>query len=167
MLRLLLTARLHPRQGQDRDRAGAAQERPRSPLTPSPERAPCRRGTHGLLPLMVRSSPLSSRTFECSPAAAISRTCSTTLMLRRGRGRDGTGRGRSGRDTERGTGHGAAAARRHSKMAPPRGPRAPPPAGAQGSARAARQARGGQPAPRTPRGGGNGREGRGGGRVAP
>lgn len=98
---------------------------------------------------MVRSSPLSSRTFECSPAAAISRTCSTTLMLPPAgrRGRDGG----TGRDPKRGTGHGAAAARRHSKMAPPRGPRAPLPAGDQGTARAARQAYEGQPAPRAAR----------------
>lgn len=75
--------------------AGTPQNRPRSPHAP---RAPCRRGTHGLLPLMVRSSPLSSRTFECSPAAAISRTCSTTLMLA---GTEGTGRGGGNRERPR------------------------------------------------------------------
>lgn len=49
--------------------------RPCQPAAPSRGRA-----THGLLPLIVRRSPLRSRTLEWSPAAAISRTCSTTLI---------------------------------------------------------------------------------------
>lgn len=49
---------------------------------PFPSRSRQRGGrvTHGLLPLIVRRSPLRSRTFEWRPAEAISRTCSTTLM---------------------------------------------------------------------------------------
>lgn len=71
------------------------------------------RATHGLLPLIVRRSPLRSRTFEWSPAEAISRTCSTTLMTAAGghgkekRGREGTEK-RPGGDSE-GTGAAAAA----------------------------------------------------------
>lgn len=94
-----------------------------SPLIPVSPRA----ATHGLLPLIVRSSPLRSRTLEWSPAAAISRTCSTTLMLAAGRrGAGGTG-GEQEANGERGAS--GAAGRRHSEMAPPGGPRTPPPAG--------------------------------------
>lgn len=96
------------------------------PVSPQPAGAPSPgRATHGLLPLIVRRSPLRSRTLECSPADAISRTCSTTLIpVAENRGAEGT----DGKETDN------AAARRHSKMAPPGGPRAPPPAGARDTA---------------------------------
>lgn len=59
-----------------------------------------------MLPLIVRRSPLRSRTLEWSPAEAISRTCSTTLMTaaagghgKEKRGREGT-ENRPGEDSE-------------------------------------------------------------------
>lgn len=86
---------------------------------PFPSRSRQRGGrvTHGLLPLIVRRSPLRSRTFEWRPAEAISRTCSTTLMPAAEKGQD---RGKNAAQN----GTTSASARRHSKMAPRRGPRA-------------------------------------------
>lgn len=62
------------------------------PVSAQPAGAPSPgRATHGLLPLIVRRSPLRSRTLECSPADAISRTCSTTLIpAAENRGAEGT-----------------------------------------------------------------------------
>lgn len=94
--------------GHDRPGGGGLCRAPRRPLRRFPPPRPLPAATHGLLLLIVSNRLLSSRTLECSPAAAMSRTWSITFILP-GRTEDASG-GAEGREATLGAGSKMAAA---------------------------------------------------------
>lgn len=89
--------RQRPRKGGCHRPAALAPRPAAPPPPPPPPRAVPAAATHGLLLLMVSSKLLRSRTLECSPAAAMSRTWSITFILPR---KAAAGSGGGGGDAE-------------------------------------------------------------------